>query len=178
MIFGSIKKLITPSFCSKIDKWVYRHKCDNRSFHKNIIFCFYIDTEFIKIAAHSKSNNINIYGSTGGVREIFTCQVNSIEEGLNQITLEASKAKKKYANLDFFRQFDLLENDSRVYVKKKNSLPASQKIDMIFDGSTEKTKTVSIFEEYSAGTWLISDFYPWEKNDVDEFGDRYDGEPY
>lgn len=116
------------------------------------------------------------FGITGGIKKIFTTKVNSIGEGLNQITIEASNAKTKYPNLNYFLKLDLSEAHIGEYIKKKDRLSSSQKTNMILSGSTCKNKTVSVFEKYSSGTWTISNVSPWETEDVDSFGDRYDGE--
>jgi hypothetical protein len=176
MIFRLIKKIMVPSFCNTLEKWIYRHKSENRNFHKDILFRFDIYKESISISAHSKSDIMDNFGITGGIKQFFNSQVISIEEGLNQITFESSKAKAKYPQLDFFRKLELLEYDGKEYIKKRDNLSAPEKIDMILGGSKYKAKTVSVFEKYSTGTWIVSSFPPWHSDDVDEFGDRYDGE--
>ena len=168
---------MTPNLSTMIGRQISAHKRNGYSFRNEIILVISTDYDGPYISATLKSTNPD----AGGISEsnqiwFYKCRVDSFIEALDKLTSEVSRAKIKYPDLEFFRWLEIPEEYPSELIKKWHRLDPGTKAKIIKEGSQWKAKTIRLYEIYSGGSWAISNYPPWQNKDVDEFGDRYDGE--
>ena len=95
--------------------------------------------------------------------------IDSFIEGVNQITIEVSKAKNSHPELYYFRSTSLMKDDLKEYLSRLkaggDALCSPRIEEMLKNGNTNtfknKKKLIHIYEMYSNGSWSITDKEPW-----------------
>jgi len=100
----------------------------------------------------------------------FERPVDSFFDGLNQITIEVSKAKANHPELHYFRNTRLLRDDLEEYLsllKKSDDTFTFPRIEKIIKNGIRNPPGDNIeglLEVYSNGSWCITDKKPWSEH--------------
>jgi len=175
-----IKKSLSRSLSSKIDLQKSWHRRNQTHMYNSILLRMSYDNSgpFINAILWSDYFNPNRIAEGKDV-SIFKRPIDSFIEGVNQITIEVSKAKNSHPELYYFRSTSLMKNDLKEYLsrlKKGGDALCSPRIEEILkNGNTNifknREKLTHLHEIYVNGSWSITDKKPWVEH---ELGYDYD----
>jgi hypothetical protein len=175
MNFGKkIGKNLSGSLSSKIASQKSFHKKNNSHMYNGILLRISYDNNGPYISATLWSDYYNPNRISEG-KEIcfFKCPVDSPIDGMNQITIEVSKAKNLHPELYYFKSTSLLKEDLQEYLSMlqgEETLCSSRIEEIINNGHINswknKKKFTQINEIYSNGSWSITDEKPWIEHEV------------
>lgn len=163
-----IKIGLSHSLSSKIDfqkKW---HRRNNIHMYNSIMVSVSSDYSGPHISAALWSDDSDRLSDAKTIY-FFKRPIDSFVEGVNQITIEVSKAKNSHPEFYYFRSTSLMEDDLKEYLsmlKVGGDVLCSPRIEEILkNGNTNtfknKKKLTHIYEMYINSSWSITDKEPW-----------------
>jgi hypothetical protein len=175
MNFGKkIRKSLSGSLSSKIASQKSFHLKNNAHLHNSIMLRISYDHNGPHISATLWSNYFNPNRISEG-KDIcfFKRPVDSPIDGVSQITVEVSGAKKQHPELNYFKCTSLLKDDLQEYLAMFQGRKAScsSRLEEIInnghiDSWKNRKKLTEIYEMYSNGSWSMTDEKPWIEHEA------------
>lgn len=163
-----IKKGLSRSLSSKIDFQKSWHHRNHTHMYNSIMLGVSYDKSGPYINAALWSDDSDRLSDAKTIY-FFKRPIDSFIEGVNQITLEVSKAKNSHPELYYFRSTSLMKDDLKEFLSRLkaggDALCSPRIEEMLKNGNTNtfknKKKLIHIYEMYSNGSWSITDKEPW-----------------
>lgn len=138
-----IKKSLSRSLSSKIDFQKSWHRRNHTHMHNSIMLRISYDNSGPYISATLWSEYFNSDRlSEGKDISFFNRPIDSFIEGVNQITIEVSKAKNSHPELYYFKSTSLMKDDLKEYLsrlKKGGDALCSPRIEEILKNGNTNT---------------------------------------
>jgi len=175
MNFGKkIRKRLSGSLSSKIVSQKSWHQRNNAHMYNGIELNISYANNGLYLSAILWSDYFNPNRlSEGKDIQFFRRPIDSFIDGVNQITIEVSKAKNSHPELYYFKRTSVMKDDLKEYLSRLKSggdALCSPRIEEILNNGCinswkNRKKLTNVYEMYSNGSWSITDKNPWSEHE-------------